>query len=59
MISPAEGGRRILSITQLNNLVRDILQNELHIQNIWIEGEISNYIQHTSGHIYFLSLIHI
>ncbi len=54
MISPTEnGGRRIFSISQLNNLVRDILQNELHIQNIWIEGELSNYIQHTSGHIYF------
>lgn len=54
MNSPAEnGGRRIFSVSQLNNLVRDILQNELHIQNIWIQGEISNFIQHTSGHIYF------
>lgn len=53
MIPPAEGGRRIFSISQINNLVRDILQNELHIQNIWIEGEVSNFMQHASGHIYF------
>lgn len=53
MIPAAEGGRRIFSISQINNLVRDILQNELHIQNIWIEGEVSNFMQHASGHIYF------
>lgn len=45
--------RRVFSITQLNFLVRDILHNELHLQGIWVEGEITNYTQHASGHIYF------
>jgi len=43
----------IWSIQRLNHRIRDILQNERSLQNIWIEGEISNLTYHTSGHIYF------
>ncbi|MBL8020979.1 MAG: exodeoxyribonuclease VII large subunit [Leptospirales bacterium] len=46
-------GRQVLSIGQINSIVRDVLASELHLQNIWIEGEISNLVTHTSGHIYF------
>lgn len=45
--------RNIFSVSRVNSLIRDILQNELHLQNIWMEGEITNLVHHTSGHIYF------
>ncbi len=45
--------RSVFTVTRLNALVRDVLQSELHLQNIWMEGEISNLVNHTSGHIYF------
>ncbi|MCE9599390.1 MAG: exodeoxyribonuclease VII large subunit [Spirochaetia bacterium] len=48
-----DDGRKILTIGQINTIVRDVLASELHLQNIWIEGEISNLVTHTSGHIYF------
>ena len=40
----------ILSISQLNNLARDILESQFPM--IWVEGEISNLAQPSSGHIY-------
>jgi len=40
----------ILSISQLNNLARDVLESQFPM--IWVEGEISNLAQPSSGHIY-------
>ena len=40
----------ILSISQLNNLARDLLESQFPM--IWVEGEISNSAQPSSGHIY-------
>ena len=40
----------ILSISQLNNLARDVLESQFPM--IWVEGEISNLAQPASGHIY-------
>lgn len=39
-----------LSISQLNNLARDLLES--HFPMVWVEGEISNLVRPTSGHLY-------
>ena len=42
---------KILSVTELTKQIKGVL--ELGFTNIWIQGEISNFKLHTSGHIYF------
>ena len=41
----------IYSISQLNAAARALLEN--HFVNVWVEGEISNFIAAQSGHWYF------
>ena len=43
-------GKKIFSVGELNQNVREILQT--HLPLIWVEGEISNLSQPTSGHCY-------
>lgn len=45
------GSRQILSVTLLNEQVRDLLEHSF--PNLWVEGEISNLSQPSSGHLYF------
>ncbi len=42
---------KILSVTDLTRSIK--LQLENNFPRIWVEGEISNYINHSSGHRYF------
>lgn len=41
-----------VTVTQLNNYVKRVIENNSYLKNIWIKGEISNCKQHSSGHIY-------
>jgi len=43
----------ILSVTQITQYLRALLENDAILQNIWVQGEISNLSLPTSGHIYF------
>ena len=43
--------RRILSVTQLNSLAKQLLED--HLPLLWVEGEISNLAKPSSGHWYF------
>ncbi|HWR84236.1 MAG TPA: exodeoxyribonuclease VII large subunit [Candidatus Deferrimicrobium sp.] len=40
-----------LSVTQITRLIKSTLEESYH--DLWIEGEISNYHLHSSGHRYF------
>ncbi|MBX7059145.1 MAG: exodeoxyribonuclease VII large subunit [Leptospirales bacterium] len=42
-----------LSVSEFNLRVRDRLQSDLGLRDIWVEGEIANLNQHSSGHVYF------
>ncbi|MCB5250146.1 MAG: exodeoxyribonuclease VII large subunit [Candidatus Cloacimonadales bacterium] len=41
----------IFTVSEVNQHLKNIIENMLG--NLMIEGEISNYIKHNSGHIYF------
>jgi exodeoxyribonuclease VII large subunit len=46
-----ETERRPLTVSQLTNSIRSAL--EARFQAVWVEGEISNFKDHSSGHWYF------
>ena len=43
---------RILSISELTRYIKDKLESDIFLANIWVKGEISNLKLHSSGHIY-------
>lgn len=48
---PAVPARTVLTVSELNATIRDILENQL--QTVWVEGEISNARVWNTGHMYF------
>lgn len=42
-----------LSVTELTRYLRDILDTDEVLRNVWVQGEISNFSRPTSGHLYF------
>ncbi|MFW6172266.1 MAG: exodeoxyribonuclease VII large subunit [Elusimicrobiota bacterium] len=42
---------KIYTVTQINRLSKNLLEKEF--TSVWIEGEISNFKHHSSGHMYF------
>ena len=47
----SESERRPLTVSELTAQVREAL--EVRFPSVWVEGEISNFKDHTSGHWYF------
>ena len=43
--------KRIYTVSELTKFVRVTLEDAL--PSIWVEGEISNFVLHSSGHMYF------
>ncbi|PWU14121.1 MAG: exodeoxyribonuclease VII large subunit [Bdellovibrio sp.] len=42
---------RVMSVEELNRAIRGTLEGKFDL--IWVQGEISNFKAHTSGHFYF------
>lgn len=49
-LPPIQDNRHIYSVSELNQLAKELLETSL--PNLWLEGEISNLAQPSSGHIY-------
>lgn len=43
--------KHIYTVSELTKYLRQILENSF--PGVWVEGEISNFTYHTSGHMYF------
>lgn len=41
-----------VSVSQLNNYIKRVLDANSYLGNIWVKGELSNFKLHSSGHIY-------
>jgi len=50
MLNEELSGRRIYTVSQLNRQSRLLLESRF--STVWVEGEISNFKHHSSGHIY-------
>lgn len=51
MFSTAPKQPSIISVTRLNRLARQVLESE--IGQVWVSGELSNFVAAASGHWYF------
>jgi len=45
--------RKILTVSQINRYIKMILEEDVFLGDIFIQGEISNFKDHSSGHWYF------
>jgi len=45
--------KRILTVTQLNNYMKILVDSQPALKNVCVKGEISNLKFHSSGHLYF------
>ncbi|MEN8172208.1 MAG: exodeoxyribonuclease VII large subunit [Chloroflexota bacterium] len=41
------------TVTDLNRYLRDILESDHNLNDLWVQGEISNFSRPRSGHLYF------
>jgi exodeoxyribonuclease VII large subunit len=48
---PADAGRRVLTVSELTQQVRRLLEGQ--IGQVWVTGEVTNLRAQSSGHVYF------
>lgn len=46
-----QGTPQVLTVEQLNRQIRQLIESGIGV--VWLQGEISNFKAHTSGHFYF------
>jgi exodeoxyribonuclease VII large subunit len=46
-----EGSSRVYRVSEITRQVRLLLEDSF--PEVWVEGEVSNYKEHSSGHVYF------
>lgn len=44
---------QIVSVGQVNLYIKELLNNDPLLSDVWVKGELSNYKAHSSGHHYF------
>ena len=42
-----------VSVTQLTRYIKYVIDNDINLNTIYLKGEISNFKNHTRGHLYF------
>ena len=42
-----------ISVSQLNSYIKDKFENDEYLENVLVKGEISNFKNHYTGHMYF------
>lgn len=51
-MSKNTAARHIYAVSEITQNIKSLLQNAF-VDNVWVEGEISNFNHHNSGHFYF------
>ena len=42
-----------LSVAELTRYMRELLESDATLQDVWVQGEVSNFSRPASGHLYF------
>ena len=42
----------IITVSQLNKYIKSLLDSDSNLQTLFVSGEISNFVNHRSGHFY-------
>lgn len=45
--------RTVHSVSEITDLLKSLIEQQPHLQNVWVQGQISNYSRSGAGHIYF------
>ncbi len=45
--------RHTWTVSELTEHIKTLLAQDVALRDVWLEGEISNFMQYTSGHCYF------
>ena len=45
--------KKVYRVSQVNRYVKQLLARDTILSKLWIGGELSNFKQHSSGHLYF------
>jgi len=45
--------KKVLTVTEVNRFIKTLIDNQPVLRSVLIEGEISNFVWHRSGHYYF------
>ena len=45
--------RPVWTVADLTNYIRQVLESDYRLQDLWVSGEVSNISQPSSGHLYF------
>jgi len=43
----------VLTVSEINKYIKEIISRDLILSNLWVKGEISNFKYHYTGHLYF------
>ena len=47
------GNTEVFSVSGLNNYIKNLFENNRTLSSVSVRGEISNFVNHRSGHLYF------
>jgi exodeoxyribonuclease VII large subunit len=45
--------RTVRSVSEITDLLKSLIEQQPHLQNVWVQGQVSNYSRSSAGHIYF------
>jgi exodeoxyribonuclease VII large subunit len=48
-----EKADKVITVGQLNTIAKKLLENSSDLTDVWVSGEVSNLVKHSSGHYYF------
>ncbi len=52
--SPGQAARQVVSVAEANAYIKQVLEGDVLLRNLWIEGEVSNFKDYGSGgQLYF------
>lgn len=45
--------KTVRSVSEITNLLKKLIDQQPEFQNLWVQGEVSNYSRSGAGHVYF------